>query len=364
MALRILPRLIIVSAWLACLALGSPASAYETDPITGRYQVELDAREPLNRSINATLAQVVEEVGGEVDSTWTFEEVGTRFREALFRHARPWFGLYRPIVSPQEAFLEDQLLEQGYGFRKLVNGQEVHLFSGYASRVGEHIRRVIDFKAFLLADWVYGRTIAHNFLIAGVQASPDKLGHFLRGGYQYWIRNPDGTQNQRMLAHGTERENGLRGFAGSGVFSFADLAANYAGYEFTRDVIVRDENGAPGAALFWWDGGQIRQRRGPDGRPRSFDIADYITSDWDEYRNPPAYSELLGEIVRGYLNAQRDEICGRYRSWRSREVDPATDRKRFRLRALSQYVDLSAAPERVDPFRLDELCGIGSHARP
>ncbi|MFC6672641.1 hypothetical protein [Marinobacterium aestuariivivens] len=61
----------------------------------------------------------------------------------------------------------------------------------------------------------------------------DKLGHFFAQGWQYFeLTALGGGTLEQALALGREQEQGRYGYLTTGIFSYADLAANFNGWRF------------------------------------------------------------------------------------------------------------------------------------
>lgn len=108
--------------------------------------------------------------------------------------------------------------------------------------------------------------------INGICAGADKLGHFFQQGLQYFaIKTSPGSNQAAAESFGRGTEISRAGLGATGVYSNADLSANLAGLRFWEDL-------AANTSL-------------------SFDIASYITQDWNEYRNPNFYEASIAREV-------------------------------------------------------------------
>lgn len=101
----------------------------------------------------------------------------------------------------------------------------------------------------------------------------DKLGHFFQQGHDYFeiARRRSGGTVAQAEEFGERTEGGGFGLVTTGVFSNADLEANRQGLQFYDDLAAN---------------------------PRmTFDIANYISSDWNEESNPSFYEQSVAEQV-------------------------------------------------------------------
>ncbi|WP_187147750.1 hypothetical protein [Candidatus Nitrososphaera gargensis] len=109
----------------------------------------------------------------------------------------------------------------------------------------------------------------------GVCIGSDKLDHFLQQDYEYFfdyfVKEKTPAKEQAAEAYGESTEAGGYGLKTTGVFSNADLEANKQGLQFYRDL---------------------------DANPNmTFDIANYINSNWNEESNPSFYEASVGKTV-------------------------------------------------------------------
>ncbi len=133
--------------------------------------------------------------------------------------------------------------------------------------------------------------------IGDVYLGGDKLGHFFGFGKRYYrkylnYRQYAASEDEaidRVIRWGVFSENTLVGIGVDGIFSHADLEANYQGFEFARNFCEGD---APYLA------------QDDDGwRPtRDIDLRNYVNPYFDESYNPPHFwgrrRELVLPIIR------------------------------------------------------------------
>jgi len=193
--------------------------------------------------------------------------------------------------------------------------------------------------------------------IAGVTIGIDKLGHFLAQGFSYLqlVRSLPKSYShaQRMAAVrrlGHQQEYRSLGVATTGIYSFADLAANWDGLSFYLALFDRVVDGGREHAPYF--------ERAADGRyrkVRDFHWAEWLTPDWDEVLNPSAAESLtffrkIEDNFRRETAARESHpasICDQYRAQPQHFLagEPA-------LRPRGSYA-LPAAAARAVPYALD-----------
>ena len=328
-----------VVCFLIGLAWGAPASAYETDQLSGRHLLPPDSSEQVDAYVNARLERARVRAERKLrDGEATVERAGEQLRQAVIREFP--FN-YLAFGAPIEKWMTEELSQEGYAVETEGPGQ------GWGINIYDQYRGMIaggagDFPTpafiFHFAIGIAGTAIAPTFNSGGVRYGADKWSHFFRLGYRYYQRSSGGTDDDAAIRYGTTTEMGGIGYQTSGALSFADLAANYDGYRFYRDLI------GTANAYFALEGRTLRQLR-------PFRAVEYVRHDWDEYLNPCIYRPSLLQAIRRHLDRDRERVCAEYALWADEAVLLQTS-----LHPLSEYTDLSIAPERVDPFRIAELC--------
>ncbi len=164
----------------------------------------------------------------------------------------------------------------------------------------------------------------------------DKIGHFLSQGWKYHKRHLRGVPEEEVVRIGQRNESGIFGYLTTGVFSNADLVANYEGYLFYRSLFEDDI--IPGKrSIIEWIGSGARLRR-------PFDWRDHVNAYWDEALNPGLFDSLLAGRVADHLT----ELCEDY--WEHPEAFvPANESALARRYAVLELRD-------ARKYRLDHLC--------
>ena len=153
----------------------------------------------------------------------------------------------------------------------------------------------------------------------GVYMGTDKPGHIFQTGYEYYTTVEDALASgkseaeavAKAVAYGVMTEKTYYGIALTGVYSNGDLAGNYAGYKFFRnlfhEVRIGDTTLAP---IIKRDGDKYvtdPARDNPDL------MQPYISEHLNEAYNP-SYQAFTIEKIRGHVR----ERCA---AWKSRDPD-------------------------------------------
>jgi len=168
----------------------------------------------------------------------------------------------------------------------------------------------------------------------GVYFGTDKLSHFHHMGRFYYdsyrAQRRAGLDQDSAVAAvlreyssgGVIAENSLLGFLATGVYSNADLAANYAGFKFllnlTEPVMLKGTLHEPlvvRCGNFWRVSTRVR--------PESGWFGDFVSDHWNEALNPSLYDTTVRSSVRGILRRRADHIMKFYTTKDHRPDDPA-----------------------------------------
>lgn len=257
--------------WLLCVTfvfLANPLFGYESDQHSNRLPVIEDSLEPMNRFVNQHLQQIIEEWQGPRD------EVG--FARKVYDHLGSWYWVDKmerwAMTSPQ--------------------------LSRYPQRKYQSIYRGMPIWATRV-NYLFGVGAVNQ--LNGVRVGTDKFGHFFSQGLKYFMRDHRGWDLARILKRGAFAERWLFGQLTTGVYSNADLVANYEGYLFYAGL--SKANVIPGReALIGWEGDTPFLQR-------QFTWRDHVNDYWDEALNP---SYLTGALQKRMVPAIQ-RLCDQYR---------------------------------------------------
>ena len=177
-----------------------------------------------------------------------------------------------------------------------------------------------------------GPTIKVNEVLIG----SDKLGHFLSQGRKFYRRYLKYLDESKAAEHSAYTELALFGQGTTGVYSNADLVANYEGFLFYRSLF--EDNIIPGkpAILAWQDNDWVIQRQ--------FTWADHVNEYWDEALNINHFDALLYPHMKQRLLT----FCPDY--FQAPELYEIQDEESLKLHY--QHIQLRDTSE----LRLSNLC--------
>ena len=138
---------------------------------------------------------------------------------------------------------------------------------------------------------IYPDSLNKNYIVkvGGEFLGPDKIDHFFDQGYSYWVISDYGQSDRKAKEFGVETENTWYGLMAGGVFSYGDLRANWAGYQFYKYLF----NGEKSHLLVSCDG-LITIRR-------PFDWSEHIDWQYDELKNPSVYTKSNINIMTKFI---------------------------------------------------------------
>ena len=148
-----------------------------------------------------------------------------------------------------------------------------------------------------------------NFHLFGANyIGMDKLGHFFVEGHEFYKRaylDDDGSI-EKAIDWGIDTENGKFGLVTTGVFSHADLVANFNGMRFWNELLAFKKDPISddtyhNQAYFICENNNWRLNK-------KFDLDQYTDSMWDERINCNEYrnDEILAKVLARYENVYED----------------------------------------------------------
>ena len=282
-------------------------SAAEVDSVTTRGVVLDDSADAVNAIFNARLRQGVANANAEDSDIEDMESRELCDEDRLYAELR-------------RAIFDTFLFRWGLrGYDLDLQLRELLSASSYALSLNDSIYRDIDYlEGFSLKL----KELSDVIRIDGHLIGLDKLGHFFAEGWEYFERTRYGQETlEDALRWGSQQEAGKFGYSTTGIYSFADLAANLDGWRFWNDILhTRDDPlegmlanlfGAPLVECEVRIVASLKHRKIVRGWRvnRSFDVSDYVGGAWDEGNNCNSYADpaieekvdtRIGEILPGF----------------------------------------------------------------
>jgi len=236
----------------SALFLSERASAYETDQFSNRLEPLADSTAVLDERVNASIAAAARDHSGSRNE---LRVVNAIYHDIGGHH---WVDRIERWAMNSDAV--DRNTPDRYD--SIYQGHPL-----WATRVA--------------ALFGVGPTIKVNDTHIG----SDKLGHFLSQGRKFWRRYQRYFDEGKAAEHSAFTERALFGQMTTGVYSNADLVANYEGYRFYRSLFEDDIIPGKPAILAWSGDHWEIQRR--------FTWADHVNAYWDEALNVNHFDALL-----------------------------------------------------------------------
>lgn len=239
----------------------------EIDQLTDRDKYQHSARDftgPLNDYTNSLLTQAVDKFNQSYDTeSMTDEEI----------HIMIAFEIYKATAGNGHEKFSTAIPERVSLFYALGKSGHGPIQTWIQSK--DNSEWWIKLDENIYSD-IYPDSLNQNYIIkvGGEFVGPDKIDHFFDQGYSYWLKSDFGQNDGEAIEFGVESEYGWYGLKSGGVFSFADLRANWEGYQFFFSLFDAEKG-----HLALSDNGTVRIAR-------TFDWNDYIDWQYDELKNP------------------------------------------------------------------------------
>jgi len=176
---------------------------------------------------------------------------------------------------------------------------------------------------------------ASTVKMGGVRLGTDKFSHFFTHGYYCYLDYLQGGE-EACVEYSHHTESIWYGRVTTGVFSNADMVANFEGHLFYRNLLKKVGTLEP--LLQWTDNGVLRMRE--------FDIRDHVNPFWDEALNTSQFRPSVGEH---FLSAILD-LCPEYeRNPNLYEISEAEDQF---LRQKYSHLELLSNKA----YRMSQVC--------
>lgn len=314
---------------VALLALSPATRGHETDnfylPLHRRFA---DLGPFLDAAHTRALERTVARLNADIEHALTLRDADFRARRlaALHDPAAVAAGVYEQFNDAFTEVIDVESAVSGAWARRAFPGEITHYWT--TDWMYTYVHFPLDPRRIVL---LFPSSTLKAY---GVYFGSDKLSHFHHMGkyyydtYQYHLRRgvaPDEAR-RRVIAEysgdGPLSENGVLGVLATGVYSNADLVANYTGFKFllnlTEPVMLKGRTVPPlvvREGVFW----RLDERV----RPESGWFGDFVSDHWNEALNPSLYDLTIRGGVRDILRERARRIIDFYTTVDHRPDDPA-----------------------------------------
>ena len=279
--------------------------AYETDQFTNRLSPIADSTAVLDEQVNLAIAEAV--------ADWKGPRNDWKVVTAIYND----IGGHHWVDKIERWAMKSEEVErlQPSRYESIYRGHPL-----WATRVA--------------ALFGVGPTIKVNNQLIG----SDKLGHFLSQGRKFYRRYLKYLDEAKAAEHSAYTERALFGQSTTGVYSNADLVANYEGFLFYRSLF-EDNIIAGKPAILLWTGEDWEVQR-------SFTWADHVNEYWDEALNINYYDGLLYP----HMQERFETFCPDY--FKAPEMYEIDEQQEKALKQRYEFLQLRDTSE----LRLSRIC--------
>ena len=351
--------------WLAILLLVislSPAAAHETDQFTVPPNRKFaDLGDYFNRWAYRAIAQGV-------------NVTNTQIRRAMDEHKPA--GVIEELQSGPHVTMAIRTqwpwsVTQIEEFEKVLASPEMRQqYPGRVVAYGERFAGVYQwaFLPFDIRGWAHVLFFSSTIRVYGTYVGTDKFGHFTDEGINYYFEyrkwRDAGVSERESVAravllgsHGLMSEDGLLGLAANADYANGDIAGNFSGFLFYRNLTEPMQlKGRPYPAMLVREG--AFWKIADDVRPDSGFFARFISDHLDEALNPGFFDPYLRPAMHEAVRARTAVLLQHYAD----EDGRVHDRQWFdrKLRELSTYYGIDYGHRGT----YEELVSIGNSCFP
>ncbi len=291
------------------------AFAAEIDSVTTR-NVELEnSRTAINQIFNQRLKEGIDEANRKRISIHAVGDLEL-YREGEYCDEQV---LYREL---RKAIFKSNSVTWGLkGYHLDIQLRSLLVRNSYSLPLNDSIYRDIDYIEGISLNLKQLSDVVH---VEGNLIGVDKLGHFFAEGWRYFeLMEYDNRSLSDVLAWGREKESGLFGYSTTGIFSYADLVANFNGMRFWNKVLLKHDDPLKGVIANLLERPYVTCdiqiidsfKAGEIVRAWEFsvefDIEDFIDGSWDEGNNCNSYADPVIEekVVKRIHDIDQNFTC-------------------------------------------------------
>jgi hypothetical protein len=275
------------------LVFSTSAKTAEIDSVTPRGVILEDSLYQLNSIINDRIQEGVDNANKWQSGFGTLPKESSCDEEILYRELRK--SIFGTLTASWGL--------KGYGLDKQL--RSLLTDKSYSLPLKDSIYRDINYiEGFSLNL----KELSDIVNIDGHLIGLDKIGHFFAEGWEYFEQtNEDDKTLTQAIQWGRDQEAGNFGYTTTGIFSYADLVANFNGWRFWNKVL-HDKNDPlkDGFSNFFASSyiscniqilNSIRSRKiiRKWSFKQKFNLMDYLDGAWDEGNNCVSYNNPIIE---------------------------------------------------------------------
>jgi hypothetical protein len=283
------------------LVFAASAQTAEIDSVTSRGVHLENSLDQLNSIINDRIHEGVDKANNWQSGFGTLPKEGICDEEILYRELRK--SIFGTLTASWGL--------KGYGLDKQLRG----LLAGrsYSLPLKDSIYRDINYiEGFTLNL----KELSDVVNVDGHLIGLDKIGHFFAEGWEYFEQtNEDGKTLLQAIQWGRDQEEGIFGYTSTGIFSYADLVANFNGWRFWNKVLHEKDDPLKSRFANYLAPSYIScniqilnsirsQKIVRKWRVKQeFNLMDYLDGTWDEGNNCVSYNDpIIEEKVMARIN--------------------------------------------------------------
>ncbi|SDO94818.1 hypothetical protein [Desulforhopalus singaporensis] len=307
---------IFICILISCCSFSTVCQTAEIDTITPYSKALPDITDTLNEIINRRLREGVDNANAHRDDFTLFSERGMCDEEILYTELRKAiFHSFSASLGLKGYSLDKQL-------RELLASQS------YSLPLEDSIYRDITFLEGISLNL---KELSNVVRIRDQLIGLDKIGHFFAEGWNYFEQTQeDNATIETAIAWGTELEEGTFGYLTTGIFSYADLVANFNGFRFWNGLRKKTKDPIETVIADFFTSQQIScnfdlfasikkrkiVRKWVLGK--KFDISEYVDGSWNEANNCNRYKDTaieakvtarIAEVRPGFLCPEDRTVC-------------------------------------------------------
>ncbi|PVV12296.1 MAG: hypothetical protein B6D72_08210 [gamma proteobacterium symbiont of Ctena orbiculata] len=322
---------------LVLMVASSVVCAAEIDSVTTRSVALENSRAAINRIFNQRIKRGIDEANRKRISIHSVGDLEL-YREGEYCDEQV---LYREL---RKAIFESNTATWGLkGYHIDVQLRSLLARKSYSLPLNDSIYRDIDYLEGISLNL---KELSDVVKVERELIGVDKLGHFFAEGWRYFEMVAfDDKSLYDALAWGREKESGLFGYSTTGIFSYADLVANFNGMRFWNRVLLKQDDPLTGVIanllqrpyvtcdiqiVDSFKAGKVVKAWEFN---REFDIGEFIDASWDEGNNCNSYADPLIEakVTKRIRDVDPDFACPSLKAACSRSRVKYGDYARFLL---------------------------------